>query len=205
VKAIFSDHPRLAATFGVYYVSLLAVGVAKGQAQAIFYAVFIGTAAIIVAWLYGRVRLSGLVLWGLAAWGLGHMIGGLVEVRGDVVYELSLGAGELRFDKLVHFVGFGFGTLAAFEMLRARVAPAAPARSVAIAAWFIGVGLGGVNETIEFLITRLPLESNVGGFSNTGWDLVANALGAAAASVAVIPLDARRRRRGEGTPTAEAP
>jgi Predicted membrane protein (DUF2238) len=204
VKAIFRDQPRLAATFGVYYLSLLVIGAVKGQPQAVFYAAFIGAAAIIVAWLYGRVRFSGLVLWGLAAWGLGHMIGGLVEVHGDVVYELSLGAGELRFDKLVHFVGFGFGTLAAFEMLRARVAPEAPARSVAIAAWFIGVGLGGVNETIEFLITRLPLESNVGGFSNTGWDLVANALGAAAASALAIPLEARRRSRGSSEETIAA-
>jgi uncharacterized membrane protein YjdF len=182
VKAIFEEHPGLAAAFGIYYLGLVALGVVAGQSQTVFYAVFVGGAAVAVAFLYERARFSGLVLWGLAAWGLGHMVGGLVEINGDVLYEVSLGAGELRFDKLVHFVGFGFGTLAAFEMLRARVAPRATAGSVAIAAWFIGVGLGGLNETVEFLITRLPFESNVGGFSNTGWDLVANALGATVAA-----------------------
>jgi hypothetical protein len=194
VRAIFEDHPRLAAIFGVYYVGLLALGAVSGRSQTAFYALFIGAAAVAVALLYERARLSGLVLWGLAVWGLAHMVGGLVEVHGDVVYELSLGAGELRFDKLVHFVGFGFGTLAAYETLRARVAPEAPSRSVAIAAWFIGVGLGGLNETIEFLITRLPFNSNVGGFSNTGWDLVANALGATVAVMAAPALERRRAR-----------
>lgn len=168
--------------FGVYYVGLVALGAFTGQVQTVFYAVFVGAAAIAVAFLYERARFSGLVLWGLAAWGFGHMVGGLVEIHGDVLYELSLGAGELRFDKLVHFAGFGFATLAAFEMLRARVAPGSRAVSLAMAAWFVGVGLGGLNETVEFLITRLPFESHVGGFSNTGWDLVANALGASVAA-----------------------
>jgi Predicted membrane protein (DUF2238) len=183
VGAIFRDHPRLSAAFGLYYLGLIGLGALSGQAQTVFYAVFVGAAAIAVASIYERARFSGLVLWGLAAWGLGHMVGGLVEIRGDVLYEVSLGAGELRFDKLVHFVGFGFGTLAAFEMLRARIAPDAPTRFIAIAAWFVGVGLGGLNETVEFVITRLPFESHVGGFSNTGWDLVANALGATVAAV----------------------
>ena len=199
MKAIFEDHPRLAAFFAAYYVGLLVLGTVSGQAQTVFYAIFIGAAGLAVARLYERARFSGLVLWGLAAWGLGHMVGGLVEVHGDVLYELSLGAGELRFDKLVHFVGFGFGTLAAFEMLRARVAPTDEAPSLAIVAWFIGVGLGGLNETVEFLITRLPFESHVGGFSNTGWDLVANALGATVAATGAV-----LRERGNPGETAES-
>lgn len=198
MKSIVRDHPRLAVTFAAYYVGLLALGFATGQDQAIFYLLFIAAGAIVVAVLYGRSPLSALVLWGLAAWGCAHMAGGLVEIGGRVVYEHSLGAGELRFDKLVHFVGFGFATLAAFEVLRARVAPDAPARSVAIVAWFVGVGLGGLNETVEFLITRLPAESHVGGFSNTGWDLVANALGAALAAAVAIRLDRAGTSRSPG-------
>jgi uncharacterized membrane protein YjdF len=193
VKAIFEDHPALAAVFGIYYAGLLALGAVTGQAQTVFYAVFIGAAALAVARLYERARFSSLALWGLAAWGFGHMVGGLFEVHGDVLYELSLGAGELRFDKLVHFVGFGFATLAAFEMLRARVAPEDESPSLATVAWFIGVGLGGLNETVEFLITRLPFESHVGGFSNTGWDLVANALGATVAAVGAVLRERRAR------------
>lgn len=120
------------------------------------------------------------------------MIGGLVDIGGEAIYERSWGAGELRFDKIVHFWGFGFATLAGYELLRDRLQPAAPSGAVAIAAFFVGLGIGAVNETVEFLLTLLPTESNIGGFTNTGWDLVANALGAAAAAIAAPQLHPHR-------------
>lgn len=187
MKRLLSEQLGLSLFFAVYYFALIAHGAATGATQTIFYALFVGMAALIVARLYRKTRLSQLVLWGLALWGLAHMVGGLVQISGEVIYEHSLGGGELRFDKIVHFFGFGFATLAAYELLRATVGREAPARSVAITALFVGLGLGALNETIEFLITLLPGDSNVGGFSNTGWDLVANTLGAATASL-LTPL-----------------
>ncbi|MDQ3537886.1 MAG: DUF2238 domain-containing protein [Actinomycetota bacterium] len=180
MKLLITERRPLAVFFVVYYAILLIYGAATGAPQTIFYAVFVGGAALLVARLYGRASFSPIVLWGLALWGLAHMVGGLVQTRGTVVYEL--GGGEFRFDKIVHFFGFGFATLAAYEVVRHTVGRDAPASSVAITAAFVGLGIGAVNETIEFLITLLPADSNVGGFSNTGWDLVANALGAATAA-----------------------
>lgn len=183
MKRILVEQRSLALFFLVYYLGLLAYGVATSAEQAIFYALFIGAGALIVGRLYGHTRLSSLVLWGLAAWGLAHMVGGLIEISGEVVYNRSLGGGELRFDKIVHFFGFGFATLASFEILAAAFGASSSSRSLALTAFFVGLGLGAINETIEFLITRLPGDSNVGGFSNTGWDLVANTLGAATAAL----------------------
>ena len=179
---IVRNRPGLAGFFFSYYVLLLGYGVVTAASQAVFYAVFLAGAAALVAWMYSAVRLSSLVLWGLALWGFAHMVGGLVEIEGEVVYEHSLGGGQLRFDKVVHFFGFGFATLAAYVMVRQAVGPVAPARRVALTAAFVGLGVGAVNETIEFLVTLLPTRSNVGGFSNTGWDLVANAAGTTTAA-----------------------
>lgn len=182
VPTIVRTHPGLTGLFFAYFLPLLALGFATGNDQAPFYAVFIAIGALIVVRLHTRFGLSRLVLWCLASWGMAHMVGGLVEVGGDVIYEHSLGAGELRFDKVVHFFGFGSATVAAYEVLRHSVAAEARPRAVAVAALFVGLGVGAINETIEFVITLLPGESNVGGFSNTGWDLVANAAGAAVAA-----------------------
>jgi hypothetical protein len=55
-----------------------------------------------------------------------------------------------------------------------------------------GMGLGALNEVVEFAATLLVPETNVGGYLNTGWDLVANATGATAA---VILIALRRARR----------
>ena len=192
MRSIISEQRGLAVFFGAYYVGLIAYGLGRGASQTIFYVVFVGGGALLVARLYDRARFSRLVLWGLALWGLAHMVGGLVETDGLIVYERSLGGGEFRFDKVVHFFGFGFSTLAAYELMRRTVAGTAPAASLAVAAAFVGLGIGAVNETIEFLITLLPGESNVGGFSNTGWDLVANALGAATAAFLAPRIEAGR-------------
>jgi hypothetical protein len=87
---------------------------------------------------------------------------------------------------VVHFFGFGSATVASYETLVARLKPQSKRGSIVAAAVVCGLGLGGLNETIEFLITRLPTENNVGGFTNTGWDLVANALGAITAAVILM-------------------
>ena len=193
MRSLIQAHRALAAFFACYFVGLVAYGVATGATQTVFYVVFVGGGALVAARLYPRVRFSPVVLWGLALWGLAHMIGGLVEAGGVIVYQWPAGGGEFRFDKIVHFFGFGFATLASYEVLRRTVAPQAPRRAVAVAAAFVGLGVGGLNETIEFIITLLPGESNVGGFSNTGWDLVANLLGVA---VAARLAPAMERRTG---------
>ncbi|MBA2729233.1 MAG: DUF2238 domain-containing protein [Euzebyaceae bacterium] len=189
MRLLITQRRMLAIFFVAYYTILLVYGAAAGAFQTIFYAVFVGGAALLVAQLYGKARFGPVVLWGLALWGLAHMAGGLVAIGGTVIYEHSLVGGEFRFDKIVHFFGFGFATLAAYELVRRTVGQNAPARSVAITAAFVGLGVGAVNETIEFLITLLPGDSNVGGFSNTGWDLVANALGAATAALMAPRLE----------------
>jgi putative membrane protein len=160
---------------------LLAAGFAWGRPQTPFYAVFMIALLAVVAAVYQHRPLSRLALAGLALWGLGHMVGGLVEVDGRIVYEWMVIPGTLRFDKIVHAFGFGFATIACFELLHPVYAGSD--RGVAVYATLGGLGLGAVNEMMEFLIARYSASSNVGGFVNTGWDLVFNALGAVTAAV----------------------
>ena len=40
------------------------------------------------------------------------------------------------------------------------------------------MGFGGLNEVIEFFLTLTLPETNIGGYINTGWDLVSNLVGA---------------------------
>jgi hypothetical protein len=42
-----------------------------------------------------------------------------------------------------------------------------------------------LNEIVEFAATLLVPETNVGGYLNTGWDLVANATGATTAALVI--------------------
>ena len=133
-----------------------------------------------VAWLDTRATISEMVLWGLTLWGLLHLLGGLIPVTDDrVLYNLWL-LPFVRFDHLVHAVGFGFAGLAVWEVAR----PAVDTQRMSGAMIIVlgGAGIGGLNEMIEFLITLVASDTNIGGFENTGWDLVANLVGASAAA-----------------------
>ncbi len=164
----------------VYYLGFIALGLATGQPQVWFYAGFVGVLIVVVALWGSRVQFSRLVLWGLAIWGLIHMAGGLVELSSDrVLYNVQL-LPFLRFDQLVHVFGFGIAGLAFYEWQRPRLAPEQSGASLAL---FGGLAFGALNEMIEFLITRVVPETNIGGFENTGWDLVANFTGSVLAAL----------------------
>ena len=105
-----------------------------------------------------------------------HLSGGLIRVGDDVLYNASPGVELLRYDHFAHALGIFFGTQLLWELLvRDAVQPARRGHLVVVCL-LAGLGLGAVNETIEFLATLAHGSggSHVGGYRNTGWDLVVN-------------------------------
>ena len=84
-----------------------------------------------------------------------------------------------RYDQLVHIWGFGVCTLVAFSLLRhSLVNPERHPMSVGIVLIMAGLGMGALNEIIEFLVSQCVPQSGVGGYINTSLDLCADLLGA---------------------------
>lgn len=48
-----------------------------------------------------------------------------------------------------------------------------------------GLGFGALNEVVEFIVVLTTPNTNVGGYENTGWDLVANPCGATVAALVI--------------------
>jgi len=48
-----------------------------------------------------------------------------------------------------------------------------------------GMGFGALNEVVEFIATLVLPDTNIGDYTNIGWDLVANLVGASVAAVAI--------------------
>lgn len=150
----------------------------------------------LVAWLHVRIGLHVGTLWGLSAWGLAHLAGGLVRIPDDwphddtpVLYDLWIIPNWLRYDQVVHAFGFGLTTWLCWQGLRAafRAAGVAIRPSVGLLALccLAGMGLGALNELVEFLAVLTIPNTNVGGYENTGWDLVFNAFGSLIAAAAI--------------------
>ena len=124
------------------------------------------------------------------------MAGGLIELDGDRVLYNAVLAPHLRYDNVVHFFGFGTAGVAMWEALSSRFMRPEPSPLAAgVVVWLFGMGIGALNEVVEFAIALNVEESNIGGYLNTGRDLVANMLGAALAGAIVARRAQRRTRR----------
>ena len=196
---LLREHTLLALFSLVYLVAFGVYGLVTESPAVLLYLVLMSLAMLFVAVLYRRVRFGTGVLWGLAIWGLLHMAGGLVQLDDEVLYHFFLVGRLVRFDHVVHAFGFGFGTLAAWQAMRLwidedRRMTAGLAVLIALA----GMGIGAVNEVFEFGVSQLNPDSNVGGYLNTGWDLVYNTLGCSLAALYVFRRD-RTVRSSEPT------
>lgn len=181
-------HRGLVGAMAAVIVGFAVYGIATGSELAVPYAVIVATGAVLVAAVEPENGFSTVVLAGLTLWAVGHLTGGTVGIGDDRTVYNAILPGGLHFDNAVHFVGFGTAGLAWWEATRAWLPALAGHRvGVWVAVWLAGMGVGAFNEVAEFVFTLLVEDTNVGGYRNTGRDLVANMLGAAvAATVAAV-------------------
>jgi len=141
------------------------------------------------------------MLWALSAWGLLHMAGGGVPVAGSVLYSLQLfpitpADGEmqlLKYDQIVHAYGFGVTAWVLWYLMKRHFPMLMGTKTSLLYPALAAMGLGTVNEIIEFIAVLSVPETNVGGYFNTALDLVFNALGAAIA-MTIIAATAKPER-----------
>jgi len=175
----------LSALVLAYLLPLSFVAWRQGNQEFLLYA---GAMVVMIAGVVAldrRVHFSPPVLLALAIWGLAHMCGGVVPIETEtgpgVLYAWRPFAGLPRYDQVIHTFGFFSATLASAECVASTVSAGKPLRvSAGLAFGFalMGMGLGAVNEIIEFVATLSLPKTGVGGYTNTGWDLVSNAIGA---------------------------
>ena len=163
---------------------------AAGNNEFVWYVVTLVVFLALISATQRAARFPALILWGLAIWGLAHMAGGGVTVGDGVLYSYVLlplaGDGELavlKYDQIVHFYGFGVATLVLWHVLRRNFSALDGTKTIYAFAILGGMGLGVLNELIEFAAVLAFPNTNVGGYFNTALDLVFNTLGAIAAAV----------------------
>jgi len=185
----------------LYLLPAIAMAIRTGNGEFLFYIAVMAVLLSVMIVVHRRVHLSGWALWGLSVWGLLHMAGGLLPVPESwpingtkrVLYSWWLIPERLKYDHVVHAFGFGLTTLVCWEGLRSIIAsftvkPVRPTFGMLTLAAAAGMGFGALNEVVEFVATLLVPETNVGGYINTGWDLVANLVGCTIAGVVIWGL-----------------
>jgi len=176
--------PKALPPFVLTYMTLCSIAAFnQGNTEFLMYAVAMLVFITILTLLHLKVRFSPTTLWLLTIWGFLHMIGGTIPINPNIVpidaspvlYSYRPHPNLPRYDQLIHTLGFFSATLACWESARVLI-KAQPGIHLAITAALMGMGLGAINEVLEFIATLLT-DTNVGGYINTGWDLVSNTIG----------------------------
>jgi putative membrane protein len=180
------------AGFGAWFVAI-------GNYEFLWYIATLLFFVVLIAATIGRTRFPSFVLWALSIWGLAHMAGGGVRIDGAVLYAFQLapiaGDGEftiLKYDQLVHFYGFGVTALVLWHLLQHHFPALRGTATIYCFSVLGSMGLGALNELIEFAAVLAFPNTNVGGYYNTALDLFFNGAGAVAAAI-LIRLGPGRR------------
>lgn len=189
--------PRTVILFTLaYLLPTISLAVLRGNGEFIYYSVIMVILVGVVLLVHLCSHLSPAVLWGLSLWGLLHMGGGLVPIPDSwpadgeirVLYSWWLIPNLLKYDQVVHAYGFGVTTFVCWQGLTAAIRgyypdfELKPTLGVLVLCSAASMGFGGLNEVLEFIATLILAKTNVGGYVNTGWDLVSNLTGAVLAA-----------------------
>jgi len=160
--------------------------------------IYVATMAILIVLVGRNLRSAAFptpMLWALSLWGLAHMAGGGVTAGDGVLYSLPLipvvGTGEmtiLKYDQVVHAYGFGVTAWVLWHLMAHNYPTLRGTWTILVYPALAAMGLGAVNEIIEFIAVLSVPDTNVGGYYNTALDLCFNALGAVTAMCVVATV-----------------
>ncbi len=140
--------------------------------------------AILIISTNKKVKYSNGILWGLTLWALLHLSGGGLYIKGTRLYEvilipLSQTYEVFKFDQFVHIIGFCVATIVMYEVIKPILKKDLKKfTALSIVLVMAGLGLGALNEIVEFSTTLFIAETGVGGFNNLSLDLVSDLIGA---------------------------
>ena len=127
---------------------------------------------------------SSLARWSFAVWMFSHMAGGSFYFNGTRLYDiilvkiLSEPYNILKYDQLIHGFCYFVITLFVYSVVKFTAKEKIKTKSALALVFLASIGIGALNEIIEFLTVALFNSQGVGGYFNNALDLIFNSIGA---------------------------
>lgn len=182
----------------LYIIAAIAMALFNGNTEFVYYVSILCILMVGVMVAHRNINYSASLLWALSFWGFIHLGGGLVQIPASwaagegkhVLYSLWILPGKLKYDQLVHCYGFAVTTWLSWQTLSSIIhrrynRRLQPTFGLLLLCATSSMGYGAMNEVVEFFATLMIKDTNVGGYMNTGWDLVANFVGATIAAIVI--------------------
>jgi hypothetical protein len=178
---------RAPVLFTLAYALLFSAGfMYGGNKEFALYTVVVFVLLALVVYVLHHTDVPQPMLWSLSAVGMLHMAGGGMHVDGERLYGFQLidiytaetpGLLILKYDQLVHLLGYGVLAVIVLFLLR-RIAPQMNALVRAILSILAAMAAGSLNELAEFVAVLSLPSTGVGNYFNSMLDLSFNTLGA---------------------------
>jgi uncharacterized membrane protein YjdF len=146
---------------------------------------------LLILYTNNKINYNLASLWGLSIWSLMHMSGGYFTIGNTRLYEIiiinmSKTYPIFKYDQLVHIIGFCVATLILYDILKPLLIPNLNKNiSLSIIIVMAGLGIGALNEIIEFFAVVILPKTGVGGYINTSLDLVSDLIGSLLALIII--------------------
>ena len=172
--------------FGIYYLM-------TKNYEFLGYVLVLFIILALMIFLHLKYNLTSGVLTGISIWGLIHMAGGSLYINGTKLYALMIfnlynspiqpEFRILKFDQFAHFYCYVFITILMFYILKPYLKEKFNWFAISVILVFIGMGIGALNEILEFIAVIVIKDTGVGGYYNNLLDIIFNTLGAIAAAI----------------------
>jgi len=176
--------------FTVSYLIIFAViSYMKHNYEFLYYISVMVICIFIAVVYYKELHLPMTLMAGLTILGVMHVMGGNVYIGQTRLYDFWLIPHWFRYDQLVHTIGTMLATLVAYNLLWPHLQTHAKYRSfnIAIILVLIAMGIGAVNEVVEFgAVVFFNAAKGVGDYMNNAFDMFFNMVGSIIACTVII-------------------
>ncbi len=177
--------------FTLIYVTLFAINaLVSGNTEFIYYTAMMVMTISVILFIHRRMHFYPIILLSLSMLGLLHLLGGNFYIHGIRLYDIWLISPNIfKYDNFVHTFGSGVMVMLAYAMLKPVLRNPFEHHDnyFIILLVLIGMGLGVINELIEFIaVLTFKASNEVGYYTNTLLDLTFNTIGAMIMAILLV-------------------
>ncbi|MFA5995797.1 MAG: DUF2238 domain-containing protein [Patescibacteria group bacterium] len=176
--------------FTLFYVSIFAINaLVRGNVEFVYYTAVMALSIGVILFINKRLHFYPIVLISLSLLGLLHMLGGNYYIGTVHLYDFYLLPNIFRYDNFVHMVGSGIMVMLAYAMLKPVLLDSFERQTLyfGFLLVLVGMGLGAINELIEFFaVLVFDASKTVGDYTNTLLDITFNTIGSIITAIILV-------------------
>lgn len=177
--------------FTLVYVTLFAINaLVSGNSEFIYYTAVMILSVSVILFIHRRMHFYPIILLSLSLLGLFHLLGGNYYVDNVRLYDYWIIPPNIfKYDNFVHTFGSGVMIMLAYAMLKPVLRDPFEHHDnyFIFLLVLVGMGLGVINELIEFVaVLTFKAGNEVGYYTNTLLDLSYNTIGSVVTAIILV-------------------